>query len=127
MSFSKSSMIARTEAYFRDVDAFDTDAILSHLTDDVVFHVPTDGVVRDGKAAVRQTFDNRAGVVKESWHGDFVFMADAAEGRLAVRDAVRRINADGSPQEMDNMTLLEFEGDLIRRITVWMTGPNPLT
>lgn len=127
MSFSKAKMIARTEAYFRAVDAFDTDAILSHLTEDVVFDVPTDGVVREGKTAVRQTFDNRAGAVKESWHGDFVFIADEAEGRLAVRDAVRRTNADGSPQEMDNMTLLEFEDDLISRITVWMTGPNPLT
>lgn len=119
-------MIARTESYFRAVDAFDTDAILSHLTDDVVFDVPTDGVRRAGKAAVRQTFDNRAGLVKESWHGDFVFVADELEGRLAVRDAVKRTNADGSLQEMDNMTLLEFEGNLIRRITVWMTGPNPL-
>jgi len=120
-------MIARAEAYFAAVDAFDTDAILSHMTEDVVFNVPTDGVVREGKAAVRQTFDNRAGAVKESWHGNFVYMVDEAEGRLAVRDAVKRTNADGSPQEMDNMTLLEFEGDLISRITIWMTGPNPLT
>lgn len=120
-------MIARTEAYFRDVDAFDTDAIVSHLTENVIFDVPTDEVWREGKAAVRQTFDNRAGAVRESWHGNFVFVADEAEGRLAVRDAVKRTNADGTPQEMDNMTLLEFEGDLIRRITVWMTGPNPLT
>lgn len=127
MSGSKAIMIARAEAYFRAVDAFDTDAILSHLTEDVVFEVPTDGVVREGKAAVRQTFDNRAGVVKQSWHGDFVFIADEEEGRLALRDAVKRTNADGTTQEMDNMTLLEFEGDLIRSITVWMTGPNPLT
>lgn len=120
-------MIARATAYFRDVDAFDTDAIVSHLTDDVVFDVPTDGVLRTGKAAVRQTFDNRAGVVQESWHGDFIFIADEAAGQLAIRDAVKRTNADGTTQEMDNMTLLAFDGDLICRITVWMTGPNPLT
>ena len=127
MTASQSDLIALATAYFKDVDRFDTDAILSHCTDDVVMEVPTHGVRKEGIAAVRQTYLNRADAVKESWHGDFKFTCDEAAGRLAIRLAVKRTNADGSPEEMDNLTLLQFKGDLISSITVWMSGSNSLT
>jgi ketosteroid isomerase-like protein len=127
MSATKQDYIARAEAYFRDVDRFETDAILSHLTDDVVMEVPTDDVRKVGMEAVRQTYDTRAKMVRESWHGDFVFTADPAEHRLAVRLAVKRTNVDGSKVEMDNLTLLTFTGDKISSVCVWMSGENSLT
>lgn len=130
MSVSPEDYIARATAYFADVDRFDTEAILTHLTDDVVLEVPTGGVRKVGKAAVRDTYLNRADMVAQSWHGDFEFMpiADApgVAPRLAIRLAVKRTNTDGSAAEMDNLTLLTFSGDKISSVTVWMSGENSL-
>ena len=119
--------IERAKAYFADVDRFDTDAILSHLTGDVVLEVPTDGVLKEGIDAVRETYVNRDAVIKKSWHGDFEFIADEADSRLAVRLAVRRTTTDGRYAEMDNLTLLSFRDDKIAHICVWMSGENSLT
>ena len=127
MPVSKDDMTARAMAYFRDVDRFDTDAILSHLTDDIVMEVPTDGVRKVGAAEVRATYEKRAEMVRESWHGDFVFTADVDAGRLAIRLAVKRTNMDGTQVEMDNLTLLTFTGDKISSVAVWMSGENSLT
>lgn len=127
MPISKTDMIARAEAYFRDVDAFDLEAILSHLSDDVILEVPTHGVRKDGMDAVRQTYVNRAETVSKSWHGNFRFTADEAESQLAVRLDVKRTNADGTPEDMDNLTLLTFNSGLISHIAVWMSGNNSLT
>ena len=126
MTSTRDSFIARATAYFADVDRFDTDAILSHLTEDVVLEVPTDNVRKEGIDAVRQTYLNRADSVKESWHGDFQFTCDEVENRLAVRLAVKRTTTAGDRQEMDNLTLLSFDGDRIAHITVWMSGENSL-
>jgi len=123
----RAAMIARAEAYFADVDCFELDAILSHLTDDVVLEVPTDGVRKDGIAAVRETYINRANTVSKSWHGDFTYTADEAAGQLAIRLGVKRTNPDGSQVDMDNLTLLTFRDDRIAHIAVWMSGPNSLT
>jgi ketosteroid isomerase-like protein len=127
MLFSKDDLIARSTAYFKDVDRFDTDAILAHLTEDVMLEVPTDGIRKIGLAAVRETYVKRAEMVRESWHGDFVFTADEGAGRLAIRLAVKRTNADGASVEMDNLSLLTFAGDKICAIAVWMSGENSLT
>ncbi len=123
----RATMIACAEAYFADVDRFDLDAILSHLTDDVVLEVPTGGVRKEGITAVRETYINRANTVSKSWHGNFTFTADEKTGQLAVRLDVKRTNPDGSEVEMDNLTLLTFSGGRIAHITVWMSGPNSLT
>jgi len=120
-------MMERARAYFTDVDAFNLVPILSHLTDNVILEVPTHGVRKDGLDAVRQSYINRAEAVKESWHGDFQFIPDEPSSQLAIRLAVKRTNADGSYEEMDNLTLLRFEDDRISQITVWMSGNNSLT
>ena len=127
MPATREFFIERATAYFADVDRFDTEAILSHLTHDVVLEVPTDGVRKEGIDAVRKTYLNRDAAIKESWHGDFEFTGDDADSRLAVRLAVKRTTADGRYAEMDNLTLLSFRDGKISHICVWMSGENSLT
>ena len=127
MTDVKKRLIERATSYFAAVDRFETDAILSHMAEEVVLEVPTDGVRKEGIDAVRQTYLNRADTVKESWHGDFQFTCDENENRLAIRLAVKRTTVKGEYQEMDNLTLLSFAGDRITHITVWMSGENSLT
>ena len=121
------AFIEQATSYFKNVDGFDTDGIMSHLTDDVILEVPTHGVRKEGRDEVRQAYLNRTNTVKESWHGNFQFTCDEANARLVIRLDVKRTNVDGSQEEMDNLTLLAFKDNRICHITVWMSGENSLT
>ena len=120
-------MIARAKSYFAAVDAFDLDRILSHMSADCILEVPTHEVRHVGLDAVRKSYARRAETVTQSWHGDFEFMANAETNQLAVRLRVKRTTVAGEDQEMDNLTVLEFSGDVIKRVSVWMAGDNSLT
>lgn len=119
-------MIARATAYFADVDRFDVDAIMKHFHADCIMEVPTHGVMRRGPAEVRETYAKRKEMLAASWHGDFKFMADPDASRLAVRVAVGRTFLDGRKTMIDNVTILEFNGDKISRVSAWMAGENTL-
>ena len=116
----------RIETYFRDVDRFDTDAIMSNLTEDCVVEVVTDGVVREGLDEIRATYDRRAQVVKESWHGNLDYTIDLAKQQVATRLTARRTNHDGSRYTAANLTRFDLENGRIKRIAIWMSGENTL-
>lgn len=120
------AMIARATAYFADVDRFDIDATMSHFHSECLMDVPTHGVVRRGPAEIRETYARRKESVAWSWHGNFKFMSNPETGRLAIRLDVKRRFIDGREGAMDTLTLLEFAGDKIARVSVWMTGENTL-
>lgn len=123
---TRSEMIDRVTAYFRDVDRLDADATMTHLSETIVLEVPSHGVRKEGRKEVRQTYANRAETVRESWHGNFDFTVDEESGRLAVRLAVRRVTQAGETLELDNLTLVSFEGGKIAHIAIWMSGENSL-
>ncbi|MCB2106768.1 MAG: hypothetical protein KDE14_03655 [Rhodobacteraceae bacterium] len=127
---TKDEMIARTTAYFADVDRFDTDAIMSHFAGNAVMDVPSHGTVNRGLDEIRASYERRATVVKASWHGDFVFMADEVAGRIAVRLAVKRTTKDDVYEVTDNVTIIEFtpyaDGGKIARLSAWLPGRNTL-
>ena len=117
-------MIHAIEAYFRDVDNFDTDAILTHFTDDGVMEVVNHGVRNEGVDAIRAAYDGRAELVQSSWHGNFQHTVDEDAGRVATRLIARRTNADGSTAKVENLTLFQLEGLKIKRLSIWMSGDN---
>ena len=123
---SRADLIRRVEDYFRDVDRFDTDAILAHLTDDCVLEVVNHDSIQQGQRAIRATYDRRAELVQRSWHGDFQHTVDVENQRVATRLMVRRINTDGSSTEVSNLTLFQLEASRIRHIAIWMSGDNTL-
>jgi hypothetical protein len=120
------AMIARATGYFADVDRFDIDATMSHFHSECLMEVVTHGVLRRGPAEIRETYAKRKESMAASWHGNFKFMSDPEAGRLAVRLDVKRKFIDGREMTIDALTLLEFAGDRISRISVWMPGENTL-
>lgn len=120
------TMIDRAVAYFAAADGLEADPIMAHLHPSCVMEVPTHGVVKRSLAEIRETYVQRQHVVKWSWHGDFKFMADVDNNRLAIRLGVKRTFADGRMSEMDNVTILEFKDGLISRVSAWMAGENTL-
>ena len=126
MATSTKTLMTQIESYYAAVDSLDTAAIVSHFTPDAVMEIPTGDVRHAGHEAIRATYDRRAAEVDESYHGKFMHVIDAEEGRATTRLATRRTTTEGQTIEMDCIAFFTFEGTLIKRIAIWMSGENSL-
>lgn len=124
---SAQTMIDAIDRYFDTVDNGDVPGTLAELTADCVISVITDGVSHEGRdAAIKAMFERRLESVNDAWHGNRRYVADPASGLASTRFDVRRTSTDGSKIAMDNINFFEFEGDKLRRISIWMSGENTL-
>ena len=124
---SAQSMIDAIDRYFDTVDNGDVLGTLAELTPDCVISVITAGVSHEGRdAAIKTMFERRLETVNDAWHGNRRYVADPASGLASTRFDVRRTSTDGSKVAMDNINFFEFEGDKLRRISIWMSGENTL-
>ena len=126
MPASRQTLIDQIESYYAAVDSLDTAAIVSHFTPDAVMEIPTGDVRHGGHDAIKATYDRRASEVEESYHGKFIHVIDAEEGRASTRLATRRTTTEGQTIEMDCIAFFKFEDTLIKRIAIWMSGENSL-
>ena len=124
--FSADELVGRAEHYFAAVDRGDVPATLEVLSPDCVIEVLTDGVRHEGREAIGEMFKRRLGGVAVAWHGNFRHLCQPDNGWLTSRFDVRRTNADGTKVGMDNINFFEFDGILIKHITIWMSGENTL-
>lgn len=115
-----SELIEQVETYFACADRCDIAGTLDTMAPDCVLEYLTEGlryVGRDGE--IKAYFEERAGKVAKSWHGDFTHAADPYRGLVASRFTVRRTD-HGLPQRTgDHINLFYFEGRRIKRISVW--------
>ncbi len=123
---SSEEMVRQAERYFAAVDQGDVPGTLEVLSPDCVIQVLTDGARHDGHEAIGEMFERRLGGVSVAWHGNFRHLCDTEQGWVTSRFDVRRTNADGGKVSMDNINFFEFDGLLIKRITIWMSGENTL-
>lgn len=124
--FSADELVGRAEHYFAAVDRGDVPATLEVLSPGCVIVVLTHGARHDGREAIGEMFERRLEGVSTAWHGNFRHLSDPEKGWVTSRFDVRRTNADGTKVEMDNINFFEFDGLLIKRITIWMSGENTL-
>lgn len=96
---------------FADIDAFDPDKFIAHLTEDVVFRFGN-GEPVNGRAAVREavagffsTIDGLSHYILNSWDVD-----DAT----IVQAEVEYARKDGKRVTVPNADILTFDGDLVR-------------
>lgn len=116
-------LIERVEAYFAYADRCDVAGTLSTMAPDCVLEYLTEGLRYTGRdAGIKTYFEQRAKKVVKSWHGDFSHTADAQAGRVATRFAVRRTDQGLAERTGDNINLFQFEGGLIKRISVWKSA-----
>lgn len=120
-------MIDVIDRYFDAVDAGDVPGTLAELTPDCEIAVVTDDITHAGRdTAIKEMFERRLTSVRDAWHGNRRYVADPETGTAATRFDVRRTSSDGSNIAMDNINFFEFEGDKLRRISIWMSGENTL-
>ncbi|MEK9947018.1 MAG: nuclear transport factor 2 family protein [Alphaproteobacteria bacterium] len=120
------TMIETIDRYFDTVDNGDVAGTLAELTPDCTISVITDGVTHDGRDAIKAMFERRLENVNDAWHGNRRYVADPETGLASTRFDVRRTSTDGSKIAMDNINFFEFEGNKLRRISIWMSGENTL-
>ncbi|MSQ70952.1 MAG: hypothetical protein EXR27_06625 [Betaproteobacteria bacterium] len=126
MSLTALELVDRVEAYFAAADRCDVGATLACMTADCVLEYLTEGLRYEGRdSCVRDYFAARAGKVLRSWHGNFTHTPDSASGRIATRFNVRRTDQGVAERTADNINLFQFEGRLIKRISVWKGAGHP--
>lgn len=117
---SAQELIDCVEAYFASADKFDVSATLAVMTADCVLEYLTDDRRYEGRdEGIKAYFEQRAKTFENAWHGTFLHVADPARGRVTTRFDVRRKLKDGDKEIRDNINLFEFEGRLVKRISVW--------
>ena len=117
---SAEDLIACVEAYFASADSFDISETLAVMTPDCVLEYLTDDRRYEGRdEGIKAYFEQRAKTFDTAWHGTFFHVADPARGCVATRFDVRRKLKDGATEIRDNINLFEFEGRLVKRISVW--------
>ena len=127
MGCSKEEMISRVEAYFLNVDQGDVKKVLEQMTPECEITVITEPITHSGRdIGIKDMFERRFENTSSAWHGNFRHLADEERGWVTSRFDVQRTGADGHYREMDNINFFEFDGSLISRITIWMSGENSL-
>ena len=110
-------MSRNVAAIFADIDAFDPDKFVAHLTEDVVFRFgnaePSIGraAVREAVAGFFTTIDGLTHHVLNSW--------DAGDVTIAQIDVEYR-RKDGKRVTVPNADILTFDGDLVRNWQIYI-------
>lgn len=114
------TMVATIEAYFDSVDRSDVAATLATMTADCVLEYRTAGKVYAGRdTGIRDYFVERNARVARSFHGNAQHTIDPVNARVATRFELRRLDHGAAEQTGDNLNLFEFDGALIKWISVW--------
>lgn len=113
--------------YFHNVDGKNIGPVLDCFAEDAVLSVQTAGAVHSGRdGAIRKMFEGFMGDIKTIYHGDFTHVVDAENQKVATQFVARNDYDDGRHVEMRNCNFFELEDGLFKRVTIYMSGENPL-
>ena len=104
-------------AIFADIDAFDPDKFVAHLTEDVVFRFGN-AEPAVGRAAVREAVAGFFSGIDGLTH-HILDVYDAGDTAIARID-VEYKRKDGKSVTVPNADILEFEGDLVRNWQIYI-------
>jgi ketosteroid isomerase-like protein len=108
--------------YFAAMDRKDLDGTMSGLAPDCVFTIYPAGDRYAGRdAAIRPLFQQAFVDYANMWHGNFNWVVDEPQQRLAAWFDVRLERTDGSVIEMSNGKFFSVENDLLRRLDLYLS------
>jgi ketosteroid isomerase-like protein len=106
-----------TRAIFADIDAFDPDKFVAHLTEDVVFRFGNAEPVH-GRAAVREAVAGFFSSIGGLTH-HILNVWDTGDITVAQID-VEYVRQDGKHVTVPNADILTFEGDLVSNWQIYI-------
>ena len=98
-------------AIFADIDAFDPDKFVAHLTPDVTFRFGNGDPVT-GRAAVKEAVTGFFSTIDGLTH-HLIKVIESGDTMVAKID-VEYVRKDGKHVTVPNADILEFDGDLVR-------------
>lgn len=119
----RAGLIDLVEArYFGAMDRKDLDGTMAGLAPDCVFTIYPAGDVYAGReAAIRPMFAKAFVDYRSMWHGNFNWVVDEPQQRLAAWFDVRLERVDGSVLEMNNGKFFSVSDGLLRRLDLYLS------
>lgn len=110
------------DQYFAAMDRKDLPGTMSALAPDCVFTVYPAGDRFSGRdAAIRPMFAQAFVDYEAMWHGNFNWVVDEAQQRVAAWFDVRLDHTDGRVIEMSNGKFFTIENDLLCRLDLYLS------
>ena len=120
-------MIALVEdSYFYNVDNKNLDATLDCFTEDAELTVQTAHVTHRGHAEIRRMFGDCMRDIPLIYHGDFGHVVDVDKQLIVSQFLARNELADGSEVAMRNCNFFVLGDGRFAKVTIYMSGENPL-
>ena len=108
--------------YFAAMDRKDLDATMSALAPDCVLTVYPAGDRFAGRdAAIRPMFAKAFADYESLWHGNFNWVVDEPQQRLAAWFDVRLVRTDGSVVEMSNGKFFTVSDGRLSRLDLYLS------
>ncbi len=114
------------DSYFYNVDNKNLDATLACFTEDAELTVQTAHVTHRGQEEIRRMFGDFMRDTPVIYHGDYSHVADVENQLIASQFVARNNLADGSEISMRNCNFFVLRDGQFAKVTIYMSGENPL-
>ena len=124
---STEEMIALVErSYFYNVDNKQLEATVSCFTENAELIVQTAGVSHNGQGEIRRMLRDFMRDNAVIYHGDFSHVVDVDNQLIASQFLARIERSDGSEVSMRNCNFFVLQDGHFSKVTIYMSGENPL-
>jgi ketosteroid isomerase-like protein len=114
------------DSYFHNVDNKNLDPAVACFTEDAELTVQTAHTTHRGHGEIRRMFDDFMRETPVIYHGDFSHVTDVDNQLIASQFLARNNYKDGSEVSMRNCNFFVLEGGRFKKVTIYMSGENPL-
>ena len=113
-------------SYFHNVDNKNLEATINCFTEDAELTVQTANVSHNGHDEIRRMFHDFMRDTPVIYHGDFSHVVDVDNQSIASQFLARNERADGSEVAMCNYNFFVVQDGRFKKVTIYMSGDNPL-
>ena len=127
LRLSNNELIALVEqSYFFNVDNKNLDSTVECFSEDAELTVQTAHVTHRGREQIHRMFHDFMRDTPDIYHGQFSHVVDVDNQFIASQFLARNKLADGGEVSMLNCNFFVVEQGLFKKVTVYMSGENPL-
>ena len=113
-------------SYFYNVDNKNLDDVIACFTEDAELTVQTAHVTHRGHDEIRRMFGDFMRDTPVIYHGDYSHVVDVDNQLIASQFIARNELADGSEIAMRNCNFFVSRDGRFGKVTIYMSGENPL-
>ena len=120
-------MIALVErSYFHNVDNKNVEPTVNCFTEDAQLTVQTANVSHNGHVEIRRMLSDFMNDNPIIYHGEFSHVVDIDNQLIASQFLARIEKADGCEVSMRNCNFFVLQNGRFKKVTIYMSGENPL-